>query len=78
MAISSRDEHEHEMKWVSANMALGQIGFWVQWQHDFTTDSRKYAIGLRGEKQPMGIYEGEEVAHGMVKMLLSNAKHEGG
>jgi hypothetical protein len=59
-------------------MALGQIGFWVKWQRNFVTDQYQYAIGLKGEKQPMGIYEGEEVAHGMVKMLLSNAKHEKG
>ena len=70
-------ESEHDMKWGVANMMLGQIGFWVKWQHDFTTDSRKYAIGLKGEKQPMGIYNDEDTAEAMVKLLLSNVKHEG-
>lgn len=71
-------EGAHDMQWHTINRRLNELGFWVQWQHDFIIDDHKYAIGLKGEKQPMGIYEGEEVAHGMVKMLLSNAKHEGG
>jgi hypothetical protein len=69
-------ESEHEMKWRYTDMALNQIGFWVRWQRDFIIDDYKYAIGLRGEKQPMGIYEGEATALAMVKLLLSNAKHE--
>lgn len=70
-------ESEHEMKWRYTDIALNQIGFWVKWQRDFITDSHKYAIGLKGERQPMGIYNDEDTAQAMVKMLLSNAKHEG-
>lgn len=70
--------NDHDMMWTAINRRLHELGFWVKWQRDFIIDDYKYAIGLKGEKQPMGIYEGEEVAHGMVKMLLSNAKHEKG
>lgn len=75
---STRSEYVHDTVWRNYDLQLREIGFWVQWQHDFVMDSYKYAIGLKGEGQPMGIYEGEETAQAMVKMLLSNAKHEGG
>ena len=77
MAIGSREGHEHEMKWITVNRFLGDVGFWVKWQRDFYTDQYKYALGKRGEHMPMGIYNEEEVK-GMVKMILSNAEHEGG
>ncbi len=70
-------EYEHMMKWMTISNRLQAIGFWVKWQHDFITDQHRYAIGLKGEKQPMGIYLGEDTAQAMVKMILSNAKHEG-
>ena len=73
---STRSEYVHEITWRNNDLRLQEIGFWVKWQRDFVTDSHKYAIGLKGEKQPMGIYNDEEAAHGMVKLLLSNAKHE--
>lgn len=75
MAISDREGYVHEGKWMYANIELNRIGFWVKWQRDFYTDQYKYALGKRGEHMPMGIYN-EEEAKGMVKMLLSNAKHE--
>ena len=78
MAYALKSEYIHEVTWRNNDLRLQEIGFWVKWQRDFIIDDYKYAIGLKGEKQPMGIYEGEEVAHGMVKMLLSNAKHEKG
>ena len=78
MAVDSREEYVHEMRWRYNNQDLNKIGFWVKWQRDFITDQYKYAIGLKGEKQPMGIYIGEETAQAMVNLLLSNAKHEGG
>jgi hypothetical protein len=76
-AYSTQHEYEHELRWEAVNLHLRGAGYWVKWQHDFTTDSRNYAIGLKGEKQPMGIYSDEDTATAMVKMILSNAKHEG-
>lgn len=70
------DKYLHEIKWRNANLALNNIGFWVKWQRDFVTDSHKYAIGLKGERQPMGIYNDQDTAQAMVDLLLSNAKHE--
>lgn len=75
---STRSEYVHEITWRNNNLQLQEIGFWVMWQRDFVTDQHKYAIGLKGEAKPMGIYTGEEEAQAMVKLLLSNAKHEGG
>lgn len=73
---STRSEYVHEMRWRYNNQDLSRIGFWVVWQRDFVTDQHQYAIGLKGERQPMGIYNDEDTAQAMVKMLLSNAKHE--
>ena len=73
MAFNSRNEHE--VKWNTINHKLWTIGFWVKWQHDFTTDEHKYAIGLKGERQPMGIYNDEDTATAMVKMLITNAEN---
>ena len=70
-------EYQHEIKWRNIDLRLQEIGFWVKWQRDFITDSHKYAVGLKGERQPMGIYEDEDTATAMVKMILSNANHEG-
>jgi hypothetical protein len=67
-------EHEHEVKWRNIDLQLNHIGFWVKWQRDFVMDSHKYAIGLKGEKQPMGIYNDEDTATAMAKMLWTNAK----
>ena len=77
MAFGTEDGYKHDFKWISIDKKLNSIGFWVRWQRDFITYQYKYAIGLKGEKQPMGIYVGEETALAMVKMLLSNAEHEG-
>ena len=70
-------EYQHEIKWRNNDLRLQEIGFWVKWQRDFVTDQHKYAIGLKGEKQPMGVYNDEDTAQAMVKMLLSNAKDGG-
>ena len=75
MAVYSSDEHE--VKWTTINRRLWTLGYWVRWQYDFMTAERKYAIGKEGEKKPMGIYEDEATAMGMVKMILSNANYEG-
>jgi hypothetical protein len=75
-ALGTKYEYEHEVKWMTISNRLQALGFWVKWQHDFITDQHRYAIGLKGEKQPMGVYLGEEIAEAMVKMLLSNAKDE--
>jgi hypothetical protein len=77
MAYALKSEYIHEVTWRNNDLRLQEIGFWVKWQRDFVTDQHKYAIGLKGEKQPMGIYNDEDTATAMVKMLLSNAKHEG-
>lgn len=77
MAVHYIHNYDHEVRWKNNDLQLRQIGFWVDWQRDFIMDSHKYAIGLKGEKQPMGIYEGEEAAQAMVKLLLSNAKDGG-
>lgn len=74
---TTRHEYVHEVTWRNYDLQLQEIGFWVQWQHDFVMDSYKYAIGLKGERQPMGIYNDEDTAQAMVKMLLSNAKDGG-
>lgn len=71
---SIKYEHGHEVKWRNIDLQLNHIGFWVKWQRDFVTDSYKYAIGLKGEKKPMGIYEDEDTAMAMAKMLWTNAK----
>ena len=76
MAVDSKQGYVHEMRWRYFNKDLNNIGFWVQWRRDFVADQHQYAIGLKGERQPMGIYNDEETAQAMVKMLLSNAKHE--
>lgn len=68
---------KHETKWNTINYKLWELGYWVKWQHDFMTAEHKYAIGLKGEKQPMGIYNDEDTATAMVKMLITNANHEG-
>ena len=73
---STRSEYVHEITWRNNDSRLQEIGFWVRWQRDFVTDSYKYVIGLKGEKQPMGIYNDEDTAQAMVNLLLSNAKHE--
>ena len=72
-----KNHYTHEIRWRNNDLRLQEIGFWVKWQRDFVMDLHKYAIGLKGEKQPMGIYNDEDTAQAMVKMLLSNAKHEG-
>ena len=66
---------KHEVKWNTINRRLYTLGFWVKWQHDFITDQHKYAIGLKGERQPMGIYNDEDTATAMVKMLITNAEN---
>jgi len=76
MAISSKEGHEHEFKWGAIHRRLEYLGYWVKWQRDLRTDEYKYAVGKVGEKQPMGVYDNEETALAMVKMILTNAKHE--
>jgi hypothetical protein len=66
---------KHEVKWRNNDLQLREIGFWVKWQHDFITDQHKYAIGLKGERQPMGVYNDEDTATAMVKMLITNAEN---
>ncbi len=73
MAFGTREGHEHEVKWMTLSNRLQSRGFWVKWQYDYTTVEYKYAIGLKGEKQPMGVYSDEDTATAMVKMILSNA-----
>jgi hypothetical protein len=75
-ALGTKYEYEHEVTWMTISNRLQALGFWVKWQHDFITDQHRYAIGLKGEKQPMGVYLGEETAYAMVKMILSNARDE--
>ena len=75
MAISSKEGYDHQVFWMNVGLRLNQIGYWVKWQDDRYGASKQYAIGRKGEAKPMGIYN-EEEANGMVKMLLSNAKHE--
>jgi hypothetical protein len=70
-------EYQHEIKWRNIDLRLQEIGFWVKWHRDFITDSHKYAIGLKGEKQPMGIYNDEDTATAMTYMLITNAKDGG-
>lgn len=73
---STRSEYVHEITWRNNDLRLREIGFWVVWQRDFVTDQHQYAIGLKGERQPMGIYNDQDTAQAMVNLLLSNAKHE--
>ena len=73
MAIYS--SNNHEAKWENIDLRLREIGFWVKWQFDYTTIEFKYAIGLKGERQPMGIYNDEDTATAMVKMLITNAEN---
>lgn len=75
MAAYYNSKSNHEVKWGNIDMQLREIGFWVRWQHDFMTAEHKYAIGLKGEKQPMGIYNDEDTATAMVKMLITNAEN---
>jgi len=70
-------KQEHEIKWRNIDLQLNHIGFWVKWQYDHTAHGYQYGIFKRGERQPMGIYNDEDTALAMVKMILSNAKHEG-
>jgi hypothetical protein len=70
-------KQEHEIKWRNIDLQLNHIGFWVKWQFDYTTVEYKYAIGLKGEKQPMGIYNDEDTATAMAKMLWTNANDGG-
>jgi hypothetical protein len=77
MAISSKEGDAHETRWWAINRRLDTLGYWAGWQYDFMTAEHKYAIGLKGETRPMGIYEDEDTARAMVKMLLSNAKDGG-
>ena len=71
---TTRDEYVHEITWRCYDSQLQVIGFWVKWQRDFVTDQYRYAIGLKGESQPMGIYNDEDTAQAMVKLLFNNAK----
>ena len=77
MAISSKEGDEHETRWWAINRRLDTLGYWAGWQRDFVTDQYRYAIGLKGESQPMGIYNDEDTAQAMVKMILSNEKYTG-
>jgi len=76
MAIAF-DKDEHNIKWDTINRRLWALGYWVKWENDYRTMEYRYAIGRDNERKPMGIYEDEATAQAMVKMILSNAKHEG-
>ncbi len=75
MAISSKERFEHDNKWVAINRRLWAFGYWVKWENDHRTMEYRYAIGKEGESKPMGIYEDEDTAMGMVKMLITNAEN---
>ena len=77
MAFGTREGHEHEVKWMTINRRLALIGYWVKWEFSPYTIMHRYAIGKEWEKKPMGIYEDEDTATAMVKMLITNANHEG-
>ncbi len=77
MAISSKERFEHDNKWLAINRRLWAFGYWVKWENDHRTMEYRYAIGRYKENKPMGIYENEETAEAMVKMLITNANHEG-
>jgi hypothetical protein len=77
MAYSNREGHEHEVKWMTINRKLWEHGYWVKWEFSTYQFAHRYAIGRYKENKPMGIYEDEDTAMAMAKMLLSNAKHEG-
>jgi hypothetical protein len=66
---------KHETKWNTINYKLWELGYWVKWQRDFFNDSHRYAIGRDGESKPMGVYEDEDTAMAMVKMLITNAEN---
>lgn len=75
MAISSKEEGEHEVKWMTINRKLWALGYWVKWEFSPYMSMHRYAIGKEGEKKPMGIYEDEDTATAMVKMLTTNAEN---
>ena len=77
MAYSNQEGHEHEVKWMTINRRLALIGYWVKWEFSPYTIMHRYAIGKTGEKKPMGIYEDEDTAKAMVKMLITNANDGG-
>jgi hypothetical protein len=77
MAISMFGKDEHGIKWDTINRRLKLIGYWVMWENDYRTMEYRYAIGKIGETKPMGIYEDEDTAKAMVKMLWTNAVTEG-
>jgi hypothetical protein len=77
MAFGTREGHEHEVKWNTINRRLNSLGFWVMWEFSHLQMEHRYAIGRDNERKPMGIYNDEDTAMAMVKMILSNAKHEG-
>lgn len=75
MPVYSSDEHE--VKWSTIDRRLTVLGYRVKWAFNYhTAHGYQYGIFKRGEKQPMGIYNDEDTALAMVKMILSNARDE--
>jgi hypothetical protein len=77
MAFGTREGHEHEVKWNTIDRRLTELGYRVKWAFNYHTHGHQYGIFRSGERQPMGIYEDEDTAQAMVKMILSNANDGG-
>jgi hypothetical protein len=75
---------EHNFKWDGINMALLRLGYSVDWTRVPDREGCKYRIVKHGNpihyksREVLGIFDNEEEAHAMCKLLISNAKYEEG
>jgi hypothetical protein len=75
---------EHNFKWDDMNTTLQKIGYSVDWTIVPDRKGCKYRIVKHGNplrykpREVLGIFDNEEEAHAMCKLLISNAKYEEG
>lgn len=73
----------HNLKWDAINMALQRLGYSVDWTRVTNVEGCKYRIVKQNKtfdapREVLGIFDNEEEAHAMCKLLISNAKYEEG
>jgi hypothetical protein len=71
---------KHDLKWRDIEVYLIPLGYDMVWEHNINTDSRRYAIRKQpsvGVWYPMttiGIYDDEDTAMAMAKLIISNGR----
>jgi hypothetical protein len=73
----------HNLKWDVMNMTLQRLGYSVDWTRVPYVEGCKYRIVKQNKtfdtpREVLGIFDNEEEAYAMCKLLISNAKYEEG